>query len=99
MCDYWCSYFHLCVSRSTYWLGVSFLIDFSINLYCYFFNNSFPILVEHDHIYFPIIFGFALFYTISNYLFASLHDPGVIPRPNADEVLQTEKEYNIQTDL
>ena len=26
-------------------------------------------------------------------------DPGVVPRPNADETLQTEKEQNIQTDL
>lgn len=61
--------------------------------------NSFPILVQHGHVYFPILFGLSLFYTISNYLFASLHDPGVVPRPNADEVLQIEKENNIQTDL
>ncbi len=63
------------------------------------FDNSFPILVKNGHVYFPILFIPALFYTISNYLFASLHDPGVVPRPNADEVLQTEKEYNIQADL
>jgi hypothetical protein len=62
-------------------------------------NDSFPILVQNGHIYFPILFSLALFYTISNYLFASLHDPGVIPRPNADEILQIEKEYNIQTDM
>ena len=65
----------------------------------YFIDSSFPILIEHKHFYFPILFGLALFYTISNYLFACLHDPGVVPRPNADEVLQTEKENNIQTDL
>jgi hypothetical protein len=65
----------------------------------YFSNNSFPILVKHGHIYFPILFIFALFYVISNYLFACLHDPGVIPRPNADEILQTEKENNIEIDL
>jgi hypothetical protein len=76
-------------------LGVS-LIKYLIRL---FINNSFPILIQHDHIYFPILFGLTLFYTISNYLFACLHDPGVVPRPNADEVLQTEKENNIQTDL
>lgn len=55
--------------------------------------------MTHGHIYFPVLFFIALFHTISNYLFASLHDPGVVPRPNADEVLQTEKENNIQTDL
>jgi len=40
-----------------------------------------------------------LFFTVANYLSAALHDPGVLPRPNADEILQTEKENNIQTDL
>jgi hypothetical protein len=63
------------------------------------FNDSFPILCQNGHIYFPILFCLALFYTISNYLFAALHDPGVVPRPNADEILQIEKENNIQTDL
>jgi len=41
----------------------------------------------------------ALFYTITNYLFASLHDPGVLPRPDADEILQIERENQIQIDL
>jgi len=65
----------------------------------FFSNTSFPILIKNNHIYFPILFGLALFFTISNYLFAALSDPGVIPRPNADEILQIEKENNIQTDL
>ncbi len=73
-----------------------YLIDNNSNTY---FDDSFPILVQNGHIYFPILFGLALFYTISNYLFAALNDPGVLPRPNADEILQTEKEYNIQADL
>lgn len=55
--------------------------------------------MQQGHAYFPVLFIFALFFTTANYLFASLHDPGVLPRPNADEVLQTEKENNIQTDL
>lgn len=61
--------------------------------------SSFPVLIKHGHAYLPILFLSALFYTTCNYLFAALHDPGVVPRPNADEVLQTEKEHNIQTDL
>ncbi|CAF3991104.1 unnamed protein product [Rotaria magnacalcarata] len=60
---------------------------------------DFPILIQNRHIYFPVLFILTLFYTIVNYLFASLHDPGVLPRPNADEILQTEKENNIQTDV
>lgn len=63
------------------------------------FAISFPILCQKGHIYFPILFGLALFFTLTNYLFAALHDPGVIPRPNADESLQIEKEHNIQIDL
>ncbi|CAF3418929.1 unnamed protein product [Rotaria socialis] len=59
---------------------------------------DFPILIQNRYIYFPVLFILTLFYTIVNYLFASLHDPGVLPRPNADEILQTEKENNIQTD-
>ncbi|CAF3902640.1 unnamed protein product [Rotaria sordida] len=62
-------------------------------------NDSFPIIIKNGHIYYPILFCLALFYTITNYLFASLHDPGVVPRPNADEILHVEKENNIQTDL
>lgn len=62
-------------------------------------RNSFPILCKNGHVYFPILFGFALLQTISSYLHAALTDPGVLPRPNADEMLQTEKENNIQTDL
>ncbi|CAF4213848.1 unnamed protein product [Rotaria sp. Silwood2] len=60
---------------------------------------DFPIIIKNGHIYYPILFCLALFYTITNYLFASLHDPGILPRPNADETLQVEKEHNIQTDL
>ncbi|UJR10008.1 hypothetical protein I4U23_014231 [Adineta vaga] len=60
---------------------------------------DFPIMIKNRHYYFPILFSLALFYTISNYLFAALHDPGVIPRPDADEILSVEKEHNIQTDL
>ena len=45
-------------------------------------------------------FYFVLHYFIQyQIIFCSINDPGVIPRPNADEILQTEKEYNIQTDL
>lgn len=61
--------------------------------------DSFPILVRNGHYYFPILFVLALFYTISNYFFAALHDPGVVPRPSAEETLQIEKENNITTDL
>ena len=61
--------------------------------------RRFPILAQNGHYYFIIIFPLSVFYTLSNYLFASLHDPGVIPRPNADEILQTEKENSIQVDL
>ncbi|CAF0957976.1 unnamed protein product [Adineta ricciae] len=60
---------------------------------------DFPILIRNRHYYFPILLSLALFYTVVNYLFAALHDPGVIPRPDADEVLRIEKEHNIQTDL
>lgn len=82
-------------------MGVSFCDLYPTNEICFVFfvDRSFPILVNHGHIYFPILFSLALFYTISNYLFAALSDPGVIPRPNADESLQIEKEHNIQTDL
>jgi hypothetical protein len=76
--------------------GSKFLL---IEIVILIYTNSFPILVTNGHIYFPVLFGLALFFTISNYLFAALHDPGVVPRPDADEILQTEKEHNIQTDL
>ena len=62
------------------------------------FDDSTPIIAKNGHVYYPILIGLALFFTISNYLFAALHDPGVIPRPNADEILLFEKENNIQTD-
>ena len=62
-------------------------------------DTSFPVLIKYGHSYLPVFFLLALFFTISNYLFASLHDPGVLPRPDTDEILQTEKEHNIQTDL
>ncbi|CAF1498050.1 unnamed protein product [Rotaria magnacalcarata] len=58
-----------------------------------------PIIVRNGLIFYPILFGVVFFYTMTNYLFAAFHDPGVIPRPNADETLHTEKENNIQTDL
>lgn len=46
-----------------------------------------------------MLFIVALFYTVTNYLFAALHDPGVLPRPDAVEALSMEKELNIQADL
>ena len=63
------------------------------------FDDSIPIIAKNGHVYYPVLFGLALFFTISNYLFAALHDPGVIPRPNVDETLLVERENSIQTDL
>ena len=60
--------------------------------------DSLPILAQNGHYYFPILFALALFYTITNYLFASLHDPGVLPRSTADEALQIEIKNNIGMD-
>ncbi|CAF2477844.1 unnamed protein product [Rotaria sp. Silwood2] len=90
-----------CGSCWTYksWCVVVAVLTFITVLAGLHIGWDFPILIKHGHVYFPILFILALFYTMSNYLFASLHDPGVVPRPNADEVLQTEKENNIQTDL
>jgi hypothetical protein len=58
----------------------------------------FPILVRYGHIYFPVLFSLALFFTIINYLRAALHDPGVVRRPDTDEVLHVEKANSIHVD-
>ncbi|CAF1045110.1 unnamed protein product [Adineta ricciae] len=92
------SYFRSCWTYKS-WGVVVAVVGFMLILSGLHIGWDFPILVTHGHVYFPILFALALFYTISNYLFAALHDPGIVPRPNADEILQTEKENNIQTDL
>ncbi|UJR36071.1 hypothetical protein I4U23_028807 [Adineta vaga] len=92
------SYFRSCWTYKA-WFVVVAVVTSMLTLSGLHIGWDFPILVTHGHVYFPILFILALFYTISNYLFAALHDPGVVPRPNADEILQTEKENNIQTDL
>ncbi|CAF3748010.1 unnamed protein product [Rotaria sp. Silwood1] len=81
------------------WCVVICVVTFILVLSGLHIGWDFPIIIKNGHIYYPILFCLALFYTITNYLFAALHDPGVIPRPNADEILLVEKEHNIQTDL
>ena len=83
----------------SYRLGVSLIRRSVIDLLCSSVSDRFPILVQHNQIYFPVLFSLALFFTVSNYLFASLHDPGVVPRPNADEALKVEEQNNIQVNL
>ncbi|CAF1150239.1 unnamed protein product [Adineta steineri] len=92
------SYFGSCWTYKS-WYAIVLVVSLLLVLSGIHIGWEFPILVTNGHYYFPILFTFALFHTLSNYLFASLHDPGVVPRPSADEVLQTEKENNIQTDL
>ena len=91
--------FYIGSSWFSYGMGVSFDFYGNDEEMFFFHYHSFPLLVNHGHYYFPVLFSLALFFTVTNYLFAALSDPGVIPRPNADETLQTEKQHNIQADL
>lgn len=92
------SYFRTCWTYRS-WCAIVGVVIFILILSILHICWDFPLLVKNKQYYIPILFCLALFYTITNYLFASLHDPGVLPRPDADEILQIEKENHIQTDL
>ncbi|CAF3403952.1 unnamed protein product [Rotaria socialis] len=92
------SYFRTCWTYKSWGTLIGVLASIIV-LAGFHIGWDIPIIVKNGLIFYPILFGVVFFYTMTNYLFAALYDPGVVPRPNADETLHTEKENNIQTDL